>query len=277
MAKNGSLMKTTELLMYSTVQIQTTRVDGLSFGTGFFVELRSSNGETTLVLVTNKHVIDRATKLRIVVSLEVDGINGMTPTKRMQTIDMMGQKWMPHYDAQVDLCCLDVSEIRKTVEKKDGVMWFVSAFKREQIILDNECELAPADEVFMVGYPDAIRDKINNQPIFRRGVFATHPKLDFEGKPCVLVDMPVFGGSSGSPLIVLERGLLLENDGLAFVDYDNANVKLYGIAFGTYTHIVQGGVTEVSVTADQIATVGMPNNLGLVVKANKILDFENFL
>lgn len=270
-------MKATELLMYSTVQIQNTWAGDSSFGTGFFVELRKQNGELTLALITNKHVIRDAIKLSMVVTLE-DGVNDRASlSSRTQTIDIMGQRWVQHQDPRVDLCCLDISEIREVDEKKNGARWLISAFKRNQIILDRECMLAPADEVFMIGYPDAIRDKINNQPIFRRGVFATHPKLDFSGNPFTLIDMPVFGGSSGSPVIVLARGLVMESEGLAFIDDGDAEVKLYGIAFGTYIHMVQGDIAETQVSAKQIATIGMPNNIGLVVRASKILDFESFL
>lgn len=52
----------------------------------------------------------------------------------------------------------------------------------------------------MVGYPDGIWDEFNNQPIVRRGITATHPKNDFNGKGEFLIDAVCFPGSSGSPV-----------------------------------------------------------------------------
>lgn len=43
-------------------------------------------------------------------------------------------------------------------------------------------KLDAMEDVIMVGYPVGLWDSVNNRPIFRRGITATDPKVDFEGK-----------------------------------------------------------------------------------------------
>lgn len=52
----------------------------------------------------------------------------------------------------------------------------------------------------MIGYPVGLMDEVNLQPIFRRGVYATNPSLDYMGRKEFLLDIPNNGGSSGSPV-----------------------------------------------------------------------------
>ena len=56
----------------------------------------------------------------------------------------------------------------------------------------------------MVGYPHDLRDKSHNLPICRRGITASHPEVDFCGKPELLIDIPCAPGVSGSPVFVLD-------------------------------------------------------------------------
>lgn len=50
----------------------------------------------------------------------------------------------------------------------------------------------------MVSYPIGLIDNINNFPIFRRGITASHPGLSFKVKPEFLIDASCWPGSSGS-------------------------------------------------------------------------------
>ena len=68
-------------------------------------------------------------------------------------------------------------------------------------------DLMQLDEVAMVGYPNAIADEVNNQPIFRRGVWATNPSLDYDGHKEFLTDIATIGGSSGAPVLQVNNGV----------------------------------------------------------------------
>ena len=61
------------------------------------------------------------------------------------------------------------------------------------------------EDVIFVGYPELAYDQRNNLPVFRRGITATFPWIDYKGKPEFLIDASVFPGSSGSPVFIYNR------------------------------------------------------------------------
>lgn len=77
------------------------------------------------------------------------------------------------------------------------------------------------DQVVMIGYPVGLMDEVNLQPIFRRGVYATNPSLDYMGRKEFLLDIPNNGGSSGSPVFHFDKkpalALQLPGDGFVLV------------------------------------------------------------
>lgn len=72
----------------------------------------------------------------------------------------------------------------------------------------------PGDDIFIdviesvtfIGYPDGRYDPVHFTPIARRGVTATPLELPFGGTPSFLIDGSVFGGSSGSPVFLMNEG-----------------------------------------------------------------------
>lgn len=58
----------------------------------------------------------------------------------------------------------------------------------------------PTSEVSIVGFPFDLDQRID-LPVWTRASIATEPELNFEGKPCFLVDAKARPGQSGSPVI----------------------------------------------------------------------------
>ena len=90
--------------------------------------------------------------------------------------------------------------------------------------------LSLGDEIFLLGYPDAIFEERNTSPILRQGVIATDPKEDFSvnvrlqrqyGLPATipgyLIDANVFPGSSGSMVILKPQAMTIEDNGIVGV------------------------------------------------------------
>jgi hypothetical protein len=72
--------------------------------------------------------------------------------------------------------------------------------------------LAALEDIVMVGYPIGLWDKVNNMPIIRRGITATHPKLPYNGREEFMIDAACFPGSSGSPVVLYnETGYIDRN------------------------------------------------------------------
>ena len=74
------------------------------------------------------------------------------------------------------------------------------------------------EEIVTVGFPDGLWDAVNNKPIFRRGVTATHPKLDYNGKKELLIDAAAVPGTSGSPVVIIEENGYFDRDGNFYPD-----------------------------------------------------------
>ncbi|QAY60463.1 serine protease [Microbacterium protaetiae] len=65
---------------------------------------------------------------------------------------------------------------------------------------EDPAAFTPTSEVSIVGYPFDLDQRID-LPVWTRASIATEPELDFEGKPCFLVDARARSGQSGSPVI----------------------------------------------------------------------------
>lgn len=58
----------------------------------------------------------------------------------------------------------------------------------------------------MIGYPNGLWDSVNNMPIVRRGTMATNISLNHNDKREFVIDAACFPGSSGSPVVLFNKG-----------------------------------------------------------------------
>ena len=139
-----------------------------------------------------------------------------------------------------------------------------------------EMEFSRIEDITVVGYPDGIWDAFNNMPITRRGITATPIQMDFENKPRFLIDAAIYGGSSGSPVFVFNQGSYSKPDGGL---YAGTRLKLVGVVYAVAQHKVTGELEIVDIPAAKtpIANTLIPNNLGVVIQARELLDFEKML
>ena len=128
----------------------------------------------------------------------------------------------------------------------------------------------------MVGYPIGIWDSTNNMPVFRTGITATHPGIDYEGRTEFMIDAACFPGSSGSPVFLFNIGSYPTKDGGLTV---GTRVKLLGALYAGPQFSARGEVSVENIpTAQRLVTSSsLPANLGLVVKAQRIADFDPLL
>ena len=95
----------------------------------------------------------------------------------------------------------------------NGAALSVDYFIDEQMIAtknDFEQKISVCDFVAFPGYPEW-HDKATHRPIFRTGTIASDPRVDYSYKnvkgQCVAFEAFSFGGSSGSPVFSLQKGL----------------------------------------------------------------------
>lgn len=272
-------MEIANALIHNTVRIECFSADdqSISTGTAFLFLFDFNKTEVTPVLVTNKHVVFVESAKKIAITLTKDE-NGSPNHEENITliIEDFIQICLPHPDENIDLCIAPVGHFFNQLINHNFLP-FIKGLRESDIMQTEEMDqLSAFEEVFMIGYPNGLWDSKNNLPIFRRGITATHPAIDFEGKKEFMIDVACFPGSSGSPVFkYIPAGLRkIENDGFAITA--DETVKLMGILYAGPQQTISGEIYITTVNKP-ISVSSIPINLGFVIKAEKLLDFKPIL
>lgn len=202
----------TEQMMYSTVLIQTAN----GTGTGYF--FRFQDGENNYpVIITNKHVINNNRTEKVTLFLHTRDSDDSIHEQKI-SLEWEGE-WLFH--PTYDLCCLPLVPIINFIYNKTTKIVMYIALDESMVWSEDKLkELDTVEEVLMVGYPIGLWDKKNNYPLFRKGITASHPSVDFNGNSQGVVDIASFPGSSGSPIFIYNNG--------SFSDKTNNGISLGG-------------------------------------------------
>jgi len=141
--------------------------------------------------------------------------------------------------------------------------------------VDELSEMESLEDIIMIGYPNGIWDSANNMPIIRRGITATHPNLNYNGKEEFMIDAACFPGSSGSPVFLYNRGGYATRSGGMMLG--RSRVKLLGVLYAGPQHTATGEVHVINIpTAKRaLAFSHIPNNLGVVIKASRLSQLDS--
>lgn len=266
-----------EQLAYATVRIECTLKDGsVACGTGFFFQCAANpaNNQHVPVIVTNRHVVEGAVKGKFLV--HVADSQGQIIEGKNQTIelDSFQDRWIPHPDANVDLCVLPIAPLTREAETK-GIRLFYISIPPALVAGPNDfAELAQFERIMMVGYPIGIWDSANNMPVFRAGVTATHPKMDYDGRREFMIDAACFPGSSGSPVLLFDNGNYVDKRGNTIMG--QSRIKLLGVLYAGPMHTTAGEIKAVTIPTKEVSVAysRIPTNLGFVIKATRLLEFD---
>jgi hypothetical protein len=265
----------------STVRLECYGPGVGSVGTGYLYFYQFSKDEIYPVIVTNKHVVEGADQLNAVftiikqgVAVGGDGVADGEERFPVKLTDFLDNTFL-HPDPDVDLCVILLGTTLNSIRAGWGV---------KNVFLNNswhvEPELAsiirPIETVIMVGYPNGIWDQVNNRPLTRRGLTASHPLKSWNGQRQFVVDAACFPGSSGSPVFLYEDGIY-RSPGDVFTP--GTRVKLLGTLWGGPTVDAQGVLVDKEIPASialenqKVPVIKTMMNLGYVIHADALNDF----
>jgi hypothetical protein len=263
-----------EQACFSTTRIETKDANGNSYsGTGFFFSYHNE-GKTIPCIITNKHVVEGMTTGCF--RLTKADANGSPLYKEHfhVQIDQFEQHWIFHPDSNVDLCVFPFGQIVNLAQKQ-GVSLFFKTFGDALIPNPEQIKYFDAvEDVLMIGYPNGLWDSVNNMPIIRKGITATDIKLDYEGRKEFVIDAACFPGSSGSPVFICNVGSYQDKQGN--LNLGGSRFYLLGILYAGPQITVTGDIKVVTIPNMQqkaLSVSHIPNNLGYVIKAERIMDF----
>lgn len=243
-------------LMFSTVRITTIATDGgVSFGTGFLMDIDPKPGFQTPVLITNKHVVAGADVMQFAFTKQQPNADQpILGETHMVTITEAAAAWTGHPDPTIDVTVMPLATvISQATEPLFYRLLPITLFPTPEVAET----LDALEEITFVGYPNGYQDDQHKTPIFRRGITATPVALPFSGRPVFLVDGSVFGGSSGSPALILNEGSYKHGNGIAI----GSRLLLVGIIAET---MVRETVLPLQVSAAPYMRLSQELNLGVV-------------
>ncbi len=258
-------------IAHMTVRLLVTAKDGSQHsGTGFLLGYDIGGGQAKVFCVTNRHVLLDAKACNITVTRQGptgDPLYGQVATVDVTEIDAAT---LFHPDPAIDLAAFAIHGIINQIEAQ-GITPFVRVINRNEIPDTNFFRsLDVANDVIMIGYPNGLWDEQNNMPIIRRGLTATSPSLDFNGRPEFVIDCACFPGSSGSPIFLFQNGGY-KNESNNYI-IGQSRILLIGILYAGPQFTVSGEIVAKTIptkTSLEVKSMVMMH-LGYCIKSTEL-------
>jgi Trypsin-like peptidase domain len=270
-------MNIRDQLVHTTVRITTNGPDGCGAGTGFFMDFCSQESSQIPAIVTNKHVVAGTTEGKFYFTAKKGNsdepdLGALIPVP----VAEFEKNWLLHPDPTVDLAVFPIAPVLRWLEG-NGQRPFYKNFTTH-ILADTEflASLTAIEDILMIGYPIGLWDSRHNFPIVRRGITATPPYVDFDGRTEFVIDCACFPGSSGSPVLLYDHGGYIDKEGNSFIG--PSRIKFVGILYAGPQHTTRGDIQVVPIptSVKPVAISRIPTNLGYCIKADRLRYFEEY-
>jgi hypothetical protein len=260
-------------LIYNTVMLETTGPPGPGLATGFLLAFNFEGGISVPCLVTNKHALNDVARVRW--HFHIANPEGTAPVRIQEVgLDDVGHWRIDHPDEDVDLCVINLSELYTEIKSHGWIVF--NKFINETNIPSDEVlqNLSAMEDATMIGYPDGLIDSVNYLPILRRGTTASHPSLDFQGRPEGVLDIACFPGSSGSPVFVLNEGAFRDSRGNML---SGERMVFLGINYATWQYRAGGEMAKIKTPTKRVPMTNIPMHVSFYVKAKALLAIRALL
>jgi len=272
------MLSITEQLLHSTVRIEAVNSDGgLSSGTGFFFNFSAGNDRVCPAIVTNRHVVkDQSRGFFHLTMAKSNGEPNYGHHERIE-VPYFSTVWLEHPDPDVDLAVRLVGGLFNHLEQSGKRVFYVGIDKSLVPDATALAKLNAVEEIMMIGYPNGLWDAKNNLPIVRRGITGTPAFVDYNDKPEFVIDAACFPGSSGSPVFIVNQGIVRDKHGNTNIG--SSRILFLGVLYAGPQFTASGRIVIEAAPTNlrPVPLVDTMMNLGLCVKAAKVLDFETLL
>lgn len=243
--------------------------DKNSSGTGFFYMFVYSEDTSIPVILTNKHVIEGCNSINVILSKnDYFSTESKFVEKEEISLHNLQNRVMNHPNQDIDLCAIIITDMLEELQE-DSIEIDISFLKDSNLPKIDDLEnLKFAEEVIMIGYPNGISDTFNNLPVFRKGITATHPAINFDGTPHFLIDMTIVPGSSGSPVFLYNSTGYRTKSG----DYifNGERLMFLGINKAVFIADNYGEIKEIQAPTKLVSHSKIGINLGVIISSLEI-------
>lgn len=279
-SQDTSSLSTSELIINSSIRIEcqgdtiinNQRVGFKSTGTGFYFEFKFDSIRVP-VIVTNYHVVAN-TKIGILHFTETNADKTPAYGKIVtEVVNNFDARWIKHPSEDLAILPLNpiLVDIQQNKKKDPFIVYYDESLIPTKIFFD---EVTAIEDVLMVGYPKGFWDSTNNLPVVRKGLTATPINLNYNRKPQFLLDIPIFAGSSGSPIILFNQGSFSTKKGGVVI---GSRLVLLGINVQSINYTAEGELILPPGNPRMQTTTALPFNIAVVIKSQELLKFKPIL
>jgi hypothetical protein len=266
-----------EQLFFTTVRIDTVlNSGGIGSGTGFFFSYKRGD-ENYPFVVTNKHVVMGMREGALSFLQRRDQTPHLGQGFRLAIGDWP-QAWFGHPDPEIDIAICPFAPLEAHIKTKHGLDLFYRYVSADMIpTAEQAAKLDALEPVTFIGYPNGVWDSKNLLPVARRGMTASPISVDFEHTPRFLIDASVFGGSSGSPVFLLNQGMYAEKTGGTIL---GSRLLFIGVIAAVFFRTQLNQIVAVPIPTQVQPMVQQQEmiDLGIVFKARTVVEtVEAFL
>ena len=265
-----------ERIMYNVVHITMLNSTGIQIGmaTGFIFGFCENGNQRIPCLVTNRHVLSKCPKIKITFTKEKSP--GVPDIGNLLPVELSTLSAEYHPNPSIDLAVLPIGDLINNLTANGEKVFYVMYTIGNIPSADEWNKYSAIENVVMAGFPKGFRDEVNNQPIFRSGITATHPALNFKGKPVFLIDMPCYEGCSGSPVMVCDEGLHIDKRSNS-ISAGN-KISLLGVQYAIPFQQSIGQLATIPTdSTTTVPVVPLYINLGFIIKSTELLIFDDIL
>lgn len=245
-------------IIFSVVRIESIKDGESEPATGFIVSEEIEKNASVPILITNKHVIEKADKI-IFYFIKSDGKKPILGKKVRIVMENPKSHFISHPNKDIDLVAFPIAPLLRRLKKPDYYPFYIPIPTSIIATREDLSKFDVIEEIIFIGYPNGIYDTVNLTPLVRKGITATPLSLFFKGKPTFLIDSMAFTGSSGSPVFIYNKGMYSDISGNTSI-----GSRLVFVGVVSEFHVSEEYLSERDIS------ISTPLNLGEVVGSDKV-------